>query len=284
MAKLRSDDGLKFPYPPMIAERLSNALSFGNTGIIELLPSGDKVKKSPHPQGSSYDKAWQRGQLRREIEVYRRLPASDRLIRMFGYSNEDDGGLILEYMSNGNLRTMIEAKAEITLLQRLRWAVEAAEAVVLLHSHGVIHADIKPENMLLDDRLGLRIIDLSGASIDGKPPLSLESTRFYLPRSMRDKMPCSTTTDIFALGSSIYQIVTRKQPYEDLDDAEVEARFARKEFPPLEGVACEGVIKKCWLCGFESAQAVLEAFKAEMRHYVMETEKAGVAHATSTLS
>lgn len=244
------------------------------------------MKKSPHPQGSSHDKAWQRGQLQREMEVYRRLPASDRLIRMFEYSNEGDGGLVLEYMPNGSLRRMLESEVEITLLQRLRWAVEAAEAVVLLHSHGVIHADIKPENMLLDDGLGLRIIDMSGASIDGKPPLSLESTRFFLPRSMRDEMPCSTTTDLFALGSSIYQIITRRQPYEDLDDAEVEARFARHEFPPLDGVACGDIIKKCWMCGFESAQAVLEALEAEIRHYMMETGQAGVSgeHATSTLS
>ncbi|CAN8104376.1 unnamed protein product [Discula destructiva] len=283
MARLRSDDGLKFPFPPTITKRLNNALSFGNTGIIELLPFGDKVKKSPHPQGSSYDKAWQRRQLRREFEVYQRLPASDRLIRLFEYSDEDDGGLILEYMPNGNLRTMLEAEVEISLRQRLQWAVEAAEAVVLLHSHSVIHADIKPENMLLDKHLGLRIIDMSGASIDGRPPLSLESTRFYLPRSMQDEMPCNTATDLFALGSSIYQIVTRRQPYEDVEDAEIEARFARKEFPSLEGVACGGVIKQCWLCGFESAQAVLEALKSEMR-YEMEAGNFSVVHAMSTLS
>lgn len=223
------------------------------------------MKKSPHPQASSHDKAWQRGQLRREFEVYQRLPSSNRLVRMFGYSDEDEGFLILEYMPKGSLRTMLETVSEIALLQRLRWAVEATEAVVLLHSHGIIHADIKPENMLLDDHLGLRIIDMSGASIDGKPPLSLESTRFFLPRSMQDEMPCSTTTDLFALGSSIYQIVTGRQPYEELEDDEVEARFARKEFPPLEGVACKTIIEKCWLCEFESAQAVLDALQAETR-------------------
>jgi serine/threonine protein kinase len=181
---------------------------------------------------------------------------------MFGFSDDDDRVLVFEYMSNGNLRSFLESHTEILMAQRKQWCVEAAEAVVLLHSYGIIHADIRPENMLLDENYGLRIIDLSGASIDGKCPLSLESTRFFLPRSMKDEMPCSIITDIFALGSSIYQIMTRRQPYDDLMDEEVEARFARKEFPEVDGVSHGGVIRKCWMCEFHSAQEVLDSLKA----------------------
>ncbi|KAK3939343.1 hypothetical protein QBC46DRAFT_263421, partial [Diplogelasinospora grovesii] len=92
-------------------------------------------------------------------------------------------------------------------------SVKAAEAMVLLHSYSIIHADIKPENIVLNARLGLWIINLLGASINGKPPLSLESTQFYLPRSIKDKMLCNIITDLFTLRSSIYQIIMRRQPY-----------------------------------------------------------------------
>lgn len=214
-----------------------------------------------------------RKQLKRELEVYQRLPNThNRVIHMFGYSDDDDGYLVLEYMRNGSLRAHLESEAEIAIPQRLRWCVEAAEALVLLHTHGVIHADFKPENMLLDDRLSLRIIDLSGASIDEKPPLSLESTRFYLPRSMKDPMPCSVTTDLFALGSSLYQIMTRKQPYEDLPDEEVESKFARKDFPSVDGIPYGDTIRTCWFCEFETAEAVLNALKTEMKYQMTRLE------------
>lgn len=245
-----------------------NIISFGNTAIIERV-SEETVVKSPHPQASSHVKAWQRRQLQREFDVYRRLPAHDRLIKMFGFS--EDGGLLLEYMPKGSLRAYLESNTDIPISQRLQWGVQAGEAVVLLHSHGIIHADIKPENMLLDKHLGLRIIDLSGSSIDGLPPLSLESARFYLPRSMQDEMPCSVTSDLFALGSSIYQIVTRRQPFDSLKDEDVEARYARKEFPPIDEIPYGDIIRQCWMCEFDSAQAVLDGLIEERRSLQQES-------------
>lgn len=229
------------------------------------MPSGDRVKKSPHPQGSSYDKQWQRRQLEREFEVYQRLPnIHPRVLRMFSYS--DDDGLTLEYLSNGNLSSYLEKEKEIMLWQRLQWCIEAAEGVVLLHSLGIIHADIKPENMLLDERLGVRIIDMSGSSISGKSPLSLESTRFFLPRCRTDDMPCSVITDLFALGSSFYQIITGRQPYAELNDEEVEMRFGLKDFPSVNGIPFGHTIRRCWRCEIASAQIVLDSLIEERRH------------------
>ncbi|TPX14822.1 uncharacterized protein E0L32_004931 [Thyridium curvatum] len=186
----RSDDGIPWPYPPDLQPRLDLCISFGSTGIIERLPCGDKIKKSPHPMACSWDKILMRKQLQREFEVYQRLPSHPRLIRMFGFSEPDDDGergLILEYMPNGSLKAALESDTDIPVERRVQWCVEAAEAVVHLHSYGIIHADIRPENMVLDARLGVRIIDFSGASIDGKEALSLESTRFFLIRNVRDK-------------------------------------------------------------------------------------------------
>lgn len=101
---------------------------------------------------------------------------------MLGYSvdlsdpSHIGGGIIFEYMPNGSLSSYVEFDVYNPLHRRLQWAVEAAEAVALLHSYNIIHGDIKPQNMLLYKHLGLKLIDMSGSSIDGKRPLTLEST------------------------------------------------------------------------------------------------------------
>ena len=196
--------------------------------------------------------------------MYQRLPPyHPRVLHMFSYS--DDHGLTLEYMPNGNLRAYLEKEKEIMTRQRLQWCIEAAEGVVLLHSLGIIHADIKPENMLLDALLGVRIIDMSGSSISGKAPLSLESTRFFLPRCRTTDMPCGVDTDLFALGSSFYQIITGRQPYAELSDKEVEKRFACGDFPSVSGIPFGDTIRRCWRCEIGSAQIVLDSLNAEKR-------------------
>lgn len=190
----------------------------------------------------SYDKRFQRTQLKRELEAYQRLSTPhNRIILAFDFPEDDDDfddddkGIVLEYMPNGSLSAFLESDNRFSAAQQLQWCVETTEAVVLLHSCGIIHADIRPKNMVLGKMLGLRIIAFSGASVDGNPPLSLESTCFYLSRNRRDDMPCGVTSDLFALGPSIYQIMTRRQPCKDLSD-EVEARYARKDFPSVSGI------------------------------------------------
>jgi serine/threonine protein kinase len=142
--------------------------------------------------------------------------------------------------------------------------LDAVEAVQLIHDHDIIHSDIKPENFLVDERLQFRLIDFSGSSIDKKPALVVENSRFFLPRS-REGYCSSISSDLFALGSSIYEIITGEQPYAEVDDDEVELRYARQEFPPVDDMICGHIVRECWMCTFDSARAVNEAVQAEIK-------------------
>jgi serine/threonine protein kinase len=198
-----------------------------------------------------------------EYKIYQRLPsAHDRLLEMVRHSEED--GLILEYMPNGNLREYLRTNAaDITLDQRLQWACDAAEALHLVHSYNVIHCDVKPQNFLLDSNLRLRIIDFSGSSIDGSYFSALESARFCLPRGW--EVPSTVATDLFALGSTIYEIMTGTQPYAHCTDEEVEALFMEGTFPPVDGIACGELIKRCWHSEVQSAEEIRLSIKTEVQ-------------------
>ncbi|KIH95305.1 hypothetical protein SPBR_03965 [Sporothrix brasiliensis 5110] len=300
--------------PAEKARQLETMIGCGISGIVHLTPCGTMVKKSNAQWRHS--PAMRCKQLRNEIAIYKKLPQNHpRLVRFC--DSFDDGAMdvwmTLEYMPNGTLEEYLrgykkfggddkfklkgetypdfEARIRrrhdsLTLRQRARWCLEAADGIVLLHAYKVIHADIKPENMGVDANLGVRIFDLGSSSLGDQPALGLESTRYFMPRESWDVY--SVTTDCFAVGSSIYHIVTGYRPYDAMPDDEVAARFERHEFPDLSGQTTEyeakyakdgdtvGVspvtgqllfadtIRKCWFGEFATAADVLEALKEEV--------------------
>lgn len=74
----------------------------------------------------------------------------------------------------------------ISLLLRQKWKTQAAEALVFIHSKGVIHCDIHPNNFLLDEKLDVRLCDFAGSLFGSLESRAMESTWFFLPRDWRD--------------------------------------------------------------------------------------------------
>lgn len=195
---------------------------------------------------------------------------------MFSYSREE--GLVLEYMPQGDLGKYLRGEnpmtrreeqlspakegVGITAAQRLQWACDAAEGLVLLHGHGVMHCDVQALNFVLDEELRLKIIDFEGSSLDGCEAGALERDRFFLPRDWRE--PSTATTELFALGSLVYEIMTGREPYAEVKDDEVEALFVEKKFPPVDDLPCGDVMMKCWLGEVKSAEEVYLLIKAKI--------------------
>lgn len=119
--------------------------------------------------------------------------------RYIGVSKEPRGLLFTE-ASDGNLQAYIDRHNDtIDLSLRLKWCLQAAEAVHYIHQKGVIHSDLRPENFLLhsdsENKLDLLLCDFGGSTngdIDGghlpdsgffnpcKPWVSTEATYGYL--------------------------------------------------------------------------------------------------------
>lgn len=157
-------------------------------------------------------------------------------------------------MKKGDLKTYLQAHESVSTSLKLKWAYQVAEAVDLLHRNGIIHCDIKPRNLLLDPTFDIKIIDFSGSSLDGSKPASGEGTRFFLPRHWRDQP--TVATDLFALGSTLYEFFQGTSPYQEIPSDEVERLFTQKEFPDISGTLCGQIIKQCWLSQIDSAADV----------------------------
>ncbi|KAF2182956.1 hypothetical protein K469DRAFT_711313 [Zopfia rhizophila CBS 207.26] len=101
---------------------------------------------------------------------------------------------------------------------------------------------MRPRSMLLDANLALKVADFGGSSLNGAASLVYGSKRFYLDRVWKDSTPCM---NLFALGSTIYKIMTSTSPYKDVKSNEVQPLFNSKIFPDLSGVPCGELVERC---------------------------------------
>lgn len=94
------------------------------------------------------------------------------------------------------------------------------------------------------------------------PPITKESA-FELPlRGRAFKERPARKRELFALGSTIYEIMVWAAPYEGLAYGDIEMKYAAEVFPSLEGVPGSHVIQMCWDEKYESADEVVEALTA----------------------
>ncbi|KAH8731033.1 kinase-like domain-containing protein [Phaeosphaeriaceae sp. PMI808] len=194
--------------------------------------------------------------LEREKEVYRHLGEHEEILRCLDISAI---GLQFPFMKNGNLRHYLSNPAKpIQLSTKLLCVKNATRSICFIHSMGVLQADISARNFLVDDDLSLVLCDFSGSAIGDQDALVGQETRYQKVAGVKP-FCISIATEIFAVGSLIYEIMTDKRPYDEIEDEdEVEELFGKGNFPSTTYIPLGNVIRKCWLDGFSTAAEVLE--------------------------
>lgn len=215
-----------------------------------------------------------------EAEVYLIL-GSHQLIAKCSNIGPEKEHLDLEYYSNGNLKKYLTSnRASITEENLRHWAYQMIQSVAYIHSKGVRHSDIRLDQWLVDADLNARLSDFNASGYDDQPDLGLgrrpaqglESPSHYLPRD--SDLESTVESDLFALGSALYELVTGHRPYETLSDELIEACFRKQAFPSTDGVFLGSIIADCWHQRFCSAQEILDTGPKDLKG--KDTEDHGI--------
>jgi serine/threonine protein kinase len=118
------------------------------------------------------------------------------------------------------LETRITRRPAVGLEEGRNIAIKLARGVAALHRVGVVHRDIKPNNVILEREGSLKLIDFGVVRVPGLQESQLEDipgTPAYMAPEMFDGEPGNEATDIYALGVTMFRAFAGEYPYGNYD-------------------------------------------------------------------
>jgi hypothetical protein len=151
--------------------------------------------------------------LKREVGKLVQVLSERRIVHLLAVGwDADPPYYIMEYVRGGSLAKRLDGKP-MPVAEAIPLFRELAEALVYLHGKAILHCDLKPANVLLDDRGQVRLADFGQARLSDEEAAPA-GTLFYMAPELTDpKARPDVRSDLYSLGAVLYTMLTGKPPY-----------------------------------------------------------------------
>jgi len=144
--------------------------------------------------------------------------------------------IVMQYVEGETLASRLE-RGGLNLRESSEVACQVADALTEAHSRGIIHRDIKPQNVMITPRGQVKVLDFGLAklfevgertSLDVSTELSIPGliigTAYYMSPEQARGLPVDARADLFSLGAMLYECVTGKRPFSGTTGMEIRAQ------------------------------------------------------------
>jgi serine/threonine protein phosphatase PrpC len=188
-------------------------------GAIDEIEGGEVALKFPKPQVAAT--ATYHAAFAREAWVGARMnsPWIGRIIEL-PPGRQTSLYTVMPLYQGEQLSTRLARRPLVGLEEGRNIAIKLARGVAALHRADIIHRDIKPDNVILESEGSLKLIDLGVVRVPGLedfPPEDIPGTVAYMAPEMFAGEPGNQSTDIYALGVTMFRTFTGEYPYGNID-------------------------------------------------------------------
>ncbi len=147
--------------------------------------------------------------------------------------------LVMEYVEGISLKELVETNGPLPVVQACRCIRQAAEGLQYAHDQGMVHRDIKPDNLLLAGNGQVKVLDFglarfleeeSGAGDLTEPGLVMGTPDYIAPEQALDAHQADVRADIYSLGCTLYYLLAGQPPFAGAKS--IQKIFAHREQKP----------------------------------------------------
>ncbi|PSR89587.1 Serine/threonine-protein kinase [Actinidia chinensis var. chinensis] len=186
--------------------------------------------------------------------------------------------IITEYLAGGSLRKYLHQQEPHSLPLNivLKFALDIAHGMQYLHSQGILHRDLKSENLLLGEDMHVKVADFGISCLESQCGSAKGFTgtyRWMAPEMIKEKHH-TKKVDVYSFGIVLWELLTALTPFDNMTPEQaafaVCHKNARPPLPPSCPVAFRHLINRCWSSNpnkrphFEEIVTILESYAASL--------------------
>jgi tRNA A-37 threonylcarbamoyl transferase component Bud32 len=160
-----------------------------------------------------------------------------------GEQDDDDDGfttpyIVFEYVEGETLKDRIRRNGRLQVAESLAYAIEIARALGAAHERQIVHRDVKPQNVLIDEEGAAKVTDFGiartlhqeGLTADGRV---LGTTDYVSPEQALGH-PVSGQSDLYSLGIVLFEMLTGDVPFKGENQIAVAMKHVRDDLPDVQ--------------------------------------------------
>lgn len=183
--------------------------------------------------------------------------------------------LVMEYVDGDTLEQLVRTRGPLPLPDALRIFAALADAVGYIHQRGIVHRDLKTNNVKVDALGAVKLLDFGIAIGDGSPRLTstgnvVGTLMSLAPEQLRTGR-AEPRSDLWALGILFYEMLTGRPPFDGAAPGFVGERIMRAEYTPASAVRpdlprdIDRIIGRCLKVRPDDRYATAEALLTDLR-------------------
>jgi eukaryotic-like serine/threonine-protein kinase len=160
-----------------------------------------------------------------------------------GEQDDDEDGfttpyIVFEYVEGETLKDRIRRNGRLPVAESLAYAIEIARALGAAHERQIVHRDVKPQNVLIDEEGAAKVTDFGiartlhqeGLTADGRV---LGTTDYVSPEQALGR-PVSGQSDLYSLGIVLFEMLTGDVPFKGENQIAVAMKHVRDDLPDVQ--------------------------------------------------